>query len=308
MGTSWGTVSEVVLAARTGVPVVLVGGPRLDDVPGGAGVVAPVRADGPVYAVSLAMRLLDQQESMRAGRPVPGPAPDSAPHVLGVDGAAGGWVGALLTVRGTGPVRLLRAPVIRTLVGEALALAPLAVVAVDIPIGLPDTGTRQADVLARRRLGKRGSSVFPTPVRDALAAPTYAQARQVSVVRTGGRSLAAQGYALRRAILDVDGFVRPDPGVRVVEVHPELSFAVMAGGPLDSRKKDRSGALERIGVLTSHGLVLPDGVDADARGVDDVLDAAAAAWTGARVARGEAYRLPEEPERFSDGIDAAIWS
>jgi predicted RNase H-like nuclease len=42
--------------------------------------------------------------------------------------------------------------------------------------------------------------------------------------------------------------------------------------------------------------------------VDDVLDAAAVAWSASRVARGAARRLPAAPERFSDGIDCAIWT
>jgi uncharacterized protein (TIGR00725 family) len=297
VGTSWGTLSEVALAARTGVPVFLLDGPVLDDVPGGPGVVAPVRADDPEEAVALVAGSLGLEP----------PTPEApGPAVLGVDGAAGGWVGALLPMTG-GRVRLLRSTLVRDLVEQARALAPLEVVAIDIPIGLPDSATRQADGLARRRLAGRGSTVFPTPVRDALAATTYAEARRVSVARTGGRSLPAQSYALRRAILDVDGFVRSGPGVRVVEVHPELSFAAMAGGPLASRKKDPAGARERLAALAAHGVRLPDGVDVGTRGVDDLLDAAAAAWTGTRVVRGVADRLPEEPERFSDGIDAAIW-
>ena len=43
-------------------------------------------------------------------------------------------------------------------------------------------------------------------------------------------------------------------------------------------------------------------------GVDDVLDAAAVAWTARRLAGGKARRLPAEPERFSDQIDCAIWT
>lgn len=296
IGSSWGTLSEVALAVRTGVPVVTVGGPRLlDEVPDGDDLATPVRADGPRDAVERVAALLTPASRTPAN------------HVLGVDGAAGGWVGALLPTSGTGTARLVRAPDIRTLVDRAASLADLELVAIDIPIGLPDTGTRQADVLARRQLGPRASSVFPTPVRDALAAPTYAEARQVSVARTGGRSLAAQSYALRRAILDVDAFVRSQPGVRVVEVHPELSFAALTGAPLTTRKRDRDGALERLAALARTGVRLPEDVTVETRGIDDVLDAVVAAWSASRVARGVAGRLPDRPERFSDGLDAAIW-
>jgi predicted RNase H-like nuclease len=42
--------------------------------------------------------------------------------------------------------------------------------------------------------------------------------------------------------------------------------------------------------------------------VDDVLDAAIAAWTARRVARNEAQAMPDPPEVFSDGIPSAIWT
>jgi predicted RNase H-like nuclease len=54
---------------------------------------------------------------------------------------------------------------------------------------------------------------------------------------------------------------------------------------------------------------VPDdlGAAGDGAGVDDVVDAAAAAWTGRRVAQSLARSLPDPPERFSDGLDCAIW-
>jgi predicted RNase H-like nuclease len=42
--------------------------------------------------------------------------------------------------------------------------------------------------------------------------------------------------------------------------------------------------------------------------VDDVLDAAAAAWTALRVSQGAARCLPDPPETFSDGLPCAIWT
>lgn len=295
IGSSWGTLSEIALARRTGVPVVLLEAEHLlspepdDDL---------VRAGSPAEAVAVV-----------SARPVAGRSTtgDDGEVVLGADGSRGGWVGAVLPVSGVGEVRLLSAPDVRTLVDHATQLGRLAVIGVDTPIGLPDTGPRQADVLARRRLGRKASSVFPTPVREALAATTYAQAREISVARTGGTSLAAQSYGLRRAILDVDDFVRSGTRLRVVEVHPELSFARMAGEPLVSKKRQAAGAAERLGVLGSQGIVLPASADLDGRDVHDLLDAAAVAWSAARVARGVAESLPDPPERFSDGLAAAVW-
>jgi predicted RNase H-like nuclease len=61
-------------------------------------------------------------------------------------------------------------------------------------------------------------------------------------------------------------------------------------------------------LLASNGIELPDDLqDAGAAGVDDVLDAAAAAWSAARIAGGTARSFPPEPESGSDGHRAAIW-
>ena len=93
----------------------------------------------------------------------------AGPAVLGVDGCRAGWVGALL--RGT-TYDVLVAADIASLVAAARHAAPdLAVVAIDIPIGLPDDRPRLTDRLARSRLPVgRKSSVFPTPSRAAVAA------------------------------------------------------------------------------------------------------------------------------------------
>jgi predicted RNase H-like nuclease len=77
------------------------------------------------------------------------------------------------------------------------------------------------------------------------------------------------------------------------------------GLPLRHRKKSAGGALERIELLLRHGIELELGVAASAP-LDDVLDAAAAAWTAARIAEGVARTLPEPPE-LVDGRTMAIW-
>jgi predicted RNase H-like nuclease len=97
---------------------------------------------------------------------------------------------------------------------------------------------------------------------------------------------------------------------RVVEAHPELSFAAMAGAPLRSRKITWAGAVQRRALLAQAGILLDGdlGLAGEQAGVDDVLDAAAAAWTARRVSQGVARCLPSPPEVFSDGIPAAIWT
>lgn len=226
--------------------------------------------------------------------------------VLGVDACASGWVGVLLSPGR--PAAVLAASTIAALVELARESAELAVVAIDIPIGLPDSGGRQADELARRSLPGKGSSVFTTLTRAAYTAQTYEQGRVRNLEATGGlRSASAQAYALRARILDVDGWLRSAPLVEVIEVHPELSFARMAGAPIAERKKDADGVRARRQALEDAGLVPPAWFRGSGFGEDDLLDACAAAWSALRHARGEAESLPAEPEVFSDGLPAAIW-
>jgi predicted RNase H-like nuclease len=226
-------------------------------------------------------------------------------QVLGVDACKAGWVGIALT---DGAVRALVHADISGLVDLAAAFGPIAAIAIDIPIGLADDKPRQADLLARAAAGARWASVFATPVRSALATDDYHRALAISRELTGG-GISRQAFNLREKILQVDRWypLRPCP---VVEAHPELSFRAMAGTPLSDSKSSWAGAVTRWRILAGTGIdVRGDlGLSGQRVGVDDVLDAAAVAWTAARVARGAAWCVPDPPERFSDGIDCAIWT
>jgi len=82
----------------------------------------------------------------------------------------------------------------------------------------------------------------------------------------------------------------------------------LAGGPLPYPKKTWAGQALRRSLLRDAGVVLGDALGpADRVPVDDVLDAAVAAWTARRVALGTARSLPSPPEDVGDGWPAAIW-
>lgn len=236
------------------------------------------------------------------------PPPVLAPPapVLGVDACPAGWVGVVIDPQRRASVFV--APDITGLVDLVRERHDVPVVAVDIPIGLPDAGGRRADTEARRALVGKASSVFSTPVRAAVEAATYEEARAANLAATGGRtSVSAQAYALREKVLQVDAWVRGRPGARVIEVHPEVSFARMAGAPLLARKKDADGVRARREALAAHGIVAPAWFRGAGFGEDDLLDACAVAWTAVRHALGVSESYPEVPEVFSDGIPAAIW-
>ncbi len=223
--------------------------------------------------------------------------------VLGVDGCPGGWVGALLVPRAPRP-RVVVAPTIEALVETVRAELDVQVVGIDIPIGLPDSSIRQADVLARRALPGRASSVFTTVTRPAYLAADRAAADAVNR-GLSGQGVGAQAFALRAKVLEVDTWLRSRPTVDVVEVHPEVSFATMCGGPLPG-KRTAEGQQARLDALGAAGIAPPSVLKGTGYAPDDVLDACAVAWSAHRRATGEARWLPDPPEVFSDGIRAAI--
>jgi predicted RNase H-like nuclease len=225
-------------------------------------------------------------------------------RVLGVDVCPGGWVGIAL---GDGPPAAYFAAGVGGLVTDAAKDGPMAAIGIDIPIGLPDDGVRRADLLARTYAGARRASVFMTPVREAVDAPTHAEAIRINRERAGA-GVSAQAFALATKILQVDAWVRWAP-CRVVEVHPEVSFARLADRRPVPRKTTWAGATTRRRLLADAGIVVEGDLGAAglAAGVDDVLDAAVVAWTARRVRTGEAESLPAPPEVFSDGWESAIW-
>jgi predicted RNase H-like nuclease len=79
---------------------------------------------------------------------------------------------------------------------------------------------------------------------------------------------------------------------------------------LHSRKSTWAGIAERRHLLTEAGIVLPDdlGPVGEKAAIDDVLDAAVAAWTAVRVIQDQALPHPDPPEVFSDGLACAIWT
>lgn len=225
-------------------------------------------------------------------------------RVLGVDACRGGWLGVTLS---GGMANAYFALGIEDLIGAVEGDGQLDAVAVDMPIGLPDAGQREADRLAKAEVGRLGSSVFVTPTRAAFAAPDHASA--VTINREhGGAGISFQAFSLKAKLLQVDHWVRRTP-LHVVEVHPEVSFARLAGEALTVRKSTWAGAHRRRALLAGVGVRLDTdlGVAGAVAGVDDVLDAAIAAWSAQRVARGEAMSMPNPPERFSDGLASAIW-
>jgi predicted RNase H-like nuclease len=216
--------------------------------------------------------------------------------VLGIDACGKqGWVGIRLTDGAyTGS---LVAVSLDALIERAGAVETIAV---DMPLGLVEEGWRAADLAAKALLGMRRSSVFLIAPRPAWQEPDYVAAAHRCQELTGGR-LSRQAWALAPKLLEARACWLADE--RIHEVHPEVSFHTLAGGvPLAYAKKTWRGQNLRRALLAEAGVVLPDELgEADRIAVDDVLDAAAAAWSAHRIARGHAERVPTVPEPDAEG-------
>ena len=237
--------------------------------------------------------------------------------VAGVDGCPAGWVAVLL------PLGANEAPRIRvTSHFQAILSFPEMPrrVAVDMPIGLADRvglGGRTCDVEARRRLGQRGSSVFTVPARAAVMENDYRKACAIALAHSEPpRKISKQCFHLFPKIREIDAAMTPALQERVFECHPELAFWAMNGQqPLDEPKKVKSRPYEpglklRRRLLAAVGMpatlldpdvVLPKGVV-----IDDLLDAAACAWTARRAHLGTALHLPENPPIDGRGLRMEI--
>jgi predicted RNase H-like nuclease len=112
---------------------------------------------------------------------------------------------------------------------EILELTPLlSVIAVDMPIGLPDrigqTG-RGPEKAVRRHLGGRQSSVFSVPSRAAVYAEDYRAACSAALATSEPpKKVSKQAFYLFPKIREIDALMSAELEARVFEVHPELAF------------------------------------------------------------------------------------
>lgn len=250
-------------------------------------------------------------------------------RVIGVDGVRERWVGASVSLDPEGGTP----PAVTWSVGSAAAvLAPVreadvVAVGIDMPVGLVEHGRRASEAEARTLLGRGASSIFATAPAAAfrvarehlrpdggLDLGSRAGADRASRAADGG-GVSTQSWMIAAKVLEVEDAVRAlgPAGERVVEVHPETSFALMAahfGVAGVPGKLSAPGVARRVDLLqrTLPGLDVvaaladvPVGASARERvPVDDALDALAGACSALRHAYGHARVL---------GVGAtAVWS
>lgn len=225
-----------------------------------------------------------------------------ARRAIGADGAAAGWVVVTLVDGEVADVEVVAA------LSEALA-APVDAAGVDMPIGLIDA-PREADQAARALLPGRASSVFATPPRSVVdgfrdgSLTDHATASRAAEAATGA-GMSMQAWRLVPRIVEVDDLVAD--GHQLLEVHPEVAFAVLVGEALP-RKRSWAGITTRRAVLARHGVELPDRFPGDERAApDDVVDAAVCAWVADAAAAGlPLLSVPEATEQVDRGRPIVI--
>lgn len=215
-------------------------------------------------------------------------------QIAGVDGCPGGWLALVLDTE-TREVRTLLVNPLDELLFEEIEL-----VAIDIPLGLPERGPRSCDTLARRQLGKgRASSIFSAPIRPLLRCTDYREACELGR-SIDGRGISKQTWNILEKIREADDLLRaPKRSFPMHEVHPELSFSTWSNSTEIPSKKTETGRSVRLKLVESY---LP-GAFACVRAAytrsvcrdDDILDAFAALWSAERLLTERAITLPSAP-------------
>ncbi|WP_417670109.1 DUF429 domain-containing protein [Roseibium sp.] len=241
----------------------------------------------------------------------------TAAWVAGVDGCKAGWIVVSKLIGDSAPPQVL----IFAEFAEILQYVPqFHIVAVDMPIGLPDHIGREgrgAEQAVRKHLGERQSSVFAVPSRAAVYEQDYLEACRVAQETScPPKKVSKQCYHLFPKIREIDGLMTPKLEDRIYEVHPELAFWRLNGMKhmsLPKKVKSRAndpGLNERRDVLVACGM---DQAFLDQRpprgaGRDDLLDAAANCLIAERILQGKAEPFPQAYACDGKGLRMAIWA
>lgn len=227
-------------------------------------------------------------------------------NIAGINGCKSGWFCIFEELSS----QQLASKIFSTMDDLAKHVEQLDVVAIDVPIGLTDAGSRACDVSARKMLGgKRASSVFPAPIRPALSARSYEEACTRSFAAQK-KKLPKQAWAIYPKIRQLDELLarRQDLREKVFEVHPEVSFCAWNSmEAIIEPKKSLEGADRRRRLIARHfGSASFDIIRGryKRRDVadDDIMDAFAALWTAERILNRSARTLPEEPPFDAAGL------
>lgn len=221
----------------------------------------------------------------------------------GIDGCRAGWIAVKLA---PDDVRDF------TIIERIDQLSPLdrAMVFIDIPIGLPDSGYRGCDLAARKLLKEARSRVFLGLRRPLLRySGDYAAANEWG--KSDGKGLAKQSFAILPKIAEIDAVMSPARQETFRESHPELVFQRLNNGTALRSKHTPAGIAVRRNMVAQAGFTDIDGWLGALRGsgakADDLLDACVLAVAARDAAHGDAQRVACAERRDARGLRMEIW-
>lgn len=249
-------------------------------------------------------------------------------NIAGVDGCPGGWI--CVSKEGLDAPPSLA--IFKSFADLAATLDAQTIIAVDMPIGLPDKcgpGGRGAEQAVRPFLKARQSSVFSVPSRAAIEAEpgpfeneterlaAHKRASEIALATSEPpRKISIQAFGLFGKIRELDVWLREDASriSRVFESHPEFAFTMLNKfEPMRLPKKIKGkvnpdGMAERRAFLAARGFTMnfltgpvPRGANAD-----DFLDACVMLLVAERLATGIAKPYPSQPAQDTFGLPIAI--
>lgn len=189
----------------------------------------------------------------------------------GIDGCKGGWIVCEVGESSAG----------FSFVQHLSELNPelYETVLIDIPLAFAGNGHRSCEVEAKKRLKKRSSSLFFTPVKEAVMENDYIKGLEINRLKIG-KGFSKQAFYLFPKIREAVAF-KQKHSLKVFESHPELCFVGWAGSPPQFSKKTKEGEYERLLLIERLSpqllAVLKEAPFQKSR--DDMIDAAILALT-----------------------------
>jgi predicted RNase H-like nuclease len=229
--------------------------------------------------------------------------------IAGVDGCPAGWIAALWDGASEFTSHLCPS------FADVMAL-PAEIIAIDMPIGLPERSGRPPEREVRAKLGERRSSVFAVPAEETVYCVGYLEACRVNLLHSDPpKKVSKQCFHLFPKMREIDALIAPSYQARIFESHPELAFWVMnAEMPLNLPKKVK-GQPYAPGLDLRRALLRKNGVPVDLLchdyrrrdvGPDDLLDACACAFVAWRILKGRSIRFPADPPLNAKGLRMEI--
>lgn len=182
---------------------------------------------------------------------------------------------------------------------------------IDIPIGLVENKSQlRPDMLVKKELGKKGSSIFEVPCRQAVYAEDKRVAKELNIAILG-KSLSEQTLGITKAIRQVDEFlqIKPQWKNKLLESHPEFCFLKFNNNqPILKHKTSAEGQYKRLEILRKYYPKTDKVIEkflADVpfrKKIDDVVDALCLAVMGRLILERGIKTIPEKPKLDNRGI------